>query len=61
VVVATHADGDVEALERVLSTDAGYVSLVASQRRAAAIVERLQQRGKETFEQNPERYVADRA
>jgi len=45
VVVATHADADEAALERVLSTDAGYVSLVASRRRAAGIVERLRQRG----------------
>ena len=45
VVVATHADSDEDALERVLRTDAGYVSLVASRRRAAAIVERLRQRG----------------
>ncbi len=45
VVIATHADSDVDALERVLRTDAGYVSLVASRRRAATIVERLRQRG----------------
>jgi xanthine dehydrogenase accessory factor len=45
VVVATHADSDEQALERVLRTDAGYVSLVASRRRAAAILERLRQRG----------------
>ena len=45
VVVATHADSDEDALERVFRTDAGYVSLVASRRRAAVIVERLKQRG----------------
>jgi xanthine dehydrogenase accessory factor len=45
VVIATHADTDEEALERVLRTDAGYVSLVASRRRAAGIVEQLRQRG----------------
>jgi xanthine dehydrogenase accessory factor len=45
VVVATHADSDEDALERVLRTEAGYVSLVASRRRAAAVVERLRQRG----------------
>jgi xanthine dehydrogenase accessory factor len=45
VVVATHADSDEAALERVLATDAGYVSLVASRRRATGIVERLRQRG----------------
>jgi xanthine dehydrogenase accessory factor len=45
VVVATHADSDEDALARVLGTGAGYVSLVASRRRAAAIFERLRQRG----------------
>jgi xanthine dehydrogenase accessory factor len=45
VVVATHADSDEDALERVLRTDVGYVSLVASRRRAAAVVNRLRQRG----------------
>ena len=45
VVVATHADSDEDALWRVLMTDAGYVSLVASRRRAEMIVERLRERG----------------
>jgi len=45
VVVATHADSDEDALERVLMTNAGYVSLVASRRRAASVVDRLRQRG----------------
>lgn len=45
VVVATHADSDEDALERVLASDAGYVSLVASRRRAGVILERLRQRG----------------
>jgi xanthine dehydrogenase accessory factor len=45
IVVATHADADEEVLDRVLRTDAGYVSLVASRRRAAVILERLEQRG----------------
>ena len=45
VVVATHADSDEDALARVLATEAGYVSLVASRRRATAILERLRQRG----------------
>jgi xanthine dehydrogenase accessory factor len=45
VVVATHADSDEDALARVLATGAGYVSLVASRRRATAILERLRQRG----------------
>jgi len=45
VVVATHGASDEEALTRVLATDVVYVSLVASRRRAAAVVERLKQRG----------------
>jgi xanthine dehydrogenase accessory factor len=45
VVVATHADSDEEVLERVLRTDAGYVSLVASRRRAGVILETLRARG----------------
>lgn len=45
VIVATHADSDEDALEHVLGTEAGYVSLVASRRRAAVILERLKQRG----------------
>jgi xanthine dehydrogenase accessory factor len=45
VVVATHADSDEDALARILATNAGYVSLVASRRRAAVIVERLREAG----------------
>jgi xanthine dehydrogenase accessory factor len=45
VVVATHADSDEDALERVLRSDAGYVSLVASRKRTTAILGRLSQRG----------------
>src|SRR5215467_274495 len=45
IVVATHADADEQVLDRVLRTDASYVSLVASRRRAAVILERLEQRG----------------
>jgi xanthine dehydrogenase accessory factor len=45
VVVATHGDSDETVLEQVLATEAGYVSLVASRRRAAVIVERLKQLG----------------
>ncbi len=44
VVVATHGD-DEQALTRVLATPAGYVSLVASRKRAGAIVDTLRQRG----------------
>jgi xanthine dehydrogenase accessory factor len=39
--VATHADADESVLDRILRTGAGYVSLVASRRRAAVILERL--------------------
>ena len=45
VVVATHGDSDEEVLDRVIRTDAGYVSLVASRRRAAVILEHLKTRG----------------
>jgi xanthine dehydrogenase accessory factor len=45
VVVATHGRFDEDALAHVLSTDAGYVSLVASRTRASAILETLRQRG----------------
>ena len=45
VVVATHADADESVLDRVLRSGAGYVSLVASRRRAAVILERLDQLG----------------
>lgn len=45
VVVATHGELDEDALTRVLATAAGYVSLVASRKRAASILTTLQQRG----------------
>jgi xanthine dehydrogenase accessory factor len=45
VVIATHGDDDEDALARALASDAGYVSLVASRRRAGAILDRLRQRG----------------
>ncbi len=45
VVVATHAEADEEVLDRVLRTGAGYVSLVASRRRAGVILEGLKARG----------------
>ena len=44
VVVATHGNADEEALERVLGAGAGYVSLIASRKRAAAVVESLNRR-----------------
>jgi xanthine dehydrogenase accessory factor len=45
VVVASHGEVDEGMLERVLATSAGYVSLVASRKRAAAIVENLRRHG----------------
>jgi xanthine dehydrogenase accessory factor len=45
VVVATHGDDDETALNAVLGTAAGYVSLVASRKRAGTIVETLRRRG----------------
>ena len=45
VVVATHADSDEDALARVLRSEAGYVSLVASRKRTTSILGRLTQRG----------------
>ncbi|MBI3030098.1 MAG: XdhC family protein [Candidatus Rokubacteria bacterium] len=45
VVVATHGDADEEALEHVLRSEAAYVSLVASRKRAGAVTEALRTRG----------------
>jgi len=45
VVVATHGDFDEDALTGVLATSVGYVSLVASRKRAGTIVEALRARG----------------
>jgi xanthine dehydrogenase accessory factor len=45
VVVATHGNEDEDVLEQVLRTDAGYVSLVASRRRAAVVLDALAGRG----------------
>jgi xanthine dehydrogenase accessory factor len=45
IVVATHGDADADALTHVLATGAGYVSLVASRRRAESIVAALRERG----------------
>jgi xanthine dehydrogenase accessory factor len=44
-VIATHGTGDEAALERVLAREAGYVSLVASRKRAAAVLENLRAGG----------------
>jgi xanthine dehydrogenase accessory factor len=45
VVVATHGRFDEDALERALASEAGYVSLVASPKRAAAVRGALRARG----------------
>ena len=45
IVVVTHGASDEDALEQALATDARYVSLVASRRRAAVIAEGLRARG----------------
>jgi xanthine dehydrogenase accessory factor len=45
VVVATHGDFDEDALTRMLAAPVGYVSLVASRKRAATIVDTLRSRG----------------
>jgi xanthine dehydrogenase accessory factor len=45
VVVATHGAADEEALAQALASGAIYVSLVASRRRAAVVVEQLRRRG----------------
>jgi xanthine dehydrogenase accessory factor len=45
VVVATHGELDEDALTQVLATPAGYISLVASRKRAASVLATLEQRG----------------
>jgi xanthine dehydrogenase accessory factor len=45
IVIATHGGDDEIAVDAALRTPAGYVSLVASRRRAAALAERLRRRG----------------
>jgi xanthine dehydrogenase accessory factor len=45
VVVATQGHYDEDALERALATDAGYVGLVASRKRADAVLGYLRDRG----------------
>ena len=44
VVVATHGNADEDALERVLEAGVSYVSLIASRKRAASVVENLRRR-----------------
>jgi len=45
VVVATHGSFDEDALEQALRSEARYVSLVASRKRAAAVIDALTARG----------------
>jgi xanthine dehydrogenase accessory factor len=45
IVIATHGGDDEIAVDAALRTPAGYVSLVASRKRAAALAERLRRRG----------------
>src|SRR5690349_10634859 len=45
IVVVTHGTFDEDALEHALRTDAGYVSLVASTKRAGAVMGALRARG----------------
>lgn len=45
IVIATHGRYDEEALEQAVQTNASYVALVASPRRAAVILEQLRSRG----------------
>ena len=45
IVVASHSDDDEAALLEALATPATYVSLVASRKRAAAVVDNLRRRG----------------
>jgi xanthine dehydrogenase accessory factor len=45
VVVATHGELDEDALTQVLATPVGYISLVASRKRAASVLATLEQRG----------------
>lgn len=45
IVVATHGSADEDALEQALAAGAHHVSLVASKKRAAAVVEILSRRG----------------
>ena len=45
IVVSSHGSFDEDAVEQALQTDARYVSLVASRRRAAAVMQTLRDRG----------------
>src|SRR5262245_55419321 len=45
VVIATHASADETVLEQVLARRPGYVSLIASRKRASTVIENLRERG----------------
>jgi xanthine dehydrogenase accessory factor len=45
IVVSTQGEGDEEALEQALKTDAGYVAFVASKTKTGKVLEYLQHRG----------------
>lgn len=45
VIVATHGRFDEEAIEQAVGTGAGYIALVASRKRADAVLRRLRERG----------------
>ncbi len=45
VVVATHGNADEEALTQVIAAGVEYVSLIASRKRAASVIETLRRRG----------------
>ena len=49
VVVATHHKGDYEALSQALNSDAAYIALVSSRKRAQLVLERL---SRENFDEN---------
>lgn len=45
VLIATHHKGDYEALIQALGSDAGYIALIASQKRSQLVLNRLTQTG----------------
>ena len=45
IVIATHGRYDEEAIEQAVKTDASYIALVASRKRAGTMLEILRQRG----------------
>jgi xanthine dehydrogenase accessory factor len=45
VVIATHHKGDYDALTQALNSQAGYIAMVASRKRAQLVLQRLRQEG----------------